>query len=365
MKIPFATVEYMHAEIEEELGAAFRDVLKTNWFIRGNYCQIFEKEYAGYCGVRYAIGVDNGLNAIKLILKALDIGPGDEVILPGNTFIATALAVSETGAKPILAEPDEDTFNISARNIESLLTSKTRAVIPVHLYGQCSDMDPILDIAGKRGLYVIEDAAQAHGATYNGRKAGSMGIAGAFSFYPGKNLGALGDGGAVTTNDSGIAERVRALSDYGSTEKYHHEYLGSNSRLDELQAAFLSVKLRHLDEWAKERNKIAQAYLSGINNPCITLPSVKEGRTHVWHIFAILCSKRDALKARLKECGIETGIHYPIPVCRQKAYAPLGVSAMPISEKLSSMELSLPLYYGMNESQIRYIIEQLNMFDIA
>ena len=363
MKIPFATVEYLHREIESELTEAFRDVLKTNWFIRGDFCARFEEEFSAYCGVKYTIGVDNGLNAIKLILQALDIGEGDEVIIPGNTFIATALAVSGTGALPVLAEPEEDTFNISAKSIELLLTSKTKAIIPVHLYGQCADMDPILALAEKNGLYVIEDAAQAHGATYKERKAGSMGIAGAFSFYPGKNLGALGDGGAVTTNDKNLAEKIRALSNYGTEEKYEHVYKGSNSRLDEIQAALLSVKLRRLDDWVRERRRIAGRYLNGIGNSDIILPANGDGRTHVWHIFAVRCEQRDALQALLKESGIETGIHYPVPINRQKAYANENYPEMPISERISDTELSLPLYYGMSDDRIDFVIECINAFE--
>ena len=362
MKIPFATVEPMHLEIEADLNAAFQEVLKSNWFIRGRKSKEFEEAFSAYIGVSYTIGVDNGLNALKLVLQALGVGPGDEVIIPGNTFIATALAVSETGAGIALAEPDADTFNISVREIEKALTPKTKAVIPVHLYGQCADMDPIIEFAEKHGLFVLEDAAQAHGAGYKGKKAGSMGIAAAFSFYPGKNLGALGDGGAITTNDKDLAERVRALSNYGTRGKYDHEYMGTNSRLDELQAAFLLAKLKRLDDWTKERGRIAQRYLREIKNPCVVLPATSLERTHVWHVFALRCEKRDELQSYLKENGIETGIHYPIPVNRQKAYASEVFPPMPASERLSSTELSLPMYYGMSEAQIDYVIERLNSF---
>jgi len=363
MNIPFATVKYMHEEIEAELSSAFNDVLKTNWFIRGQFCELFEKEFADYCGVRYSIGVDNGLNAIKIILNALGIGEGDEVIIPGNTFIATAFAVSDTRAKVILAEPEKSTFNLSVDNLESLLSPNTKAIVPVHLYGQCADMDAINSFAEKHGLYVVEDAAQAHGATYNGKKAGSIGIAGAFSFYPGKNIGALGDGGAVTTNDKRLEQKIRLLSNYGSETKNHHEHIGTNSRLDEIQAAFLSVKLQHLDNWITERNRVAQLYINKIDNPNITLPVVKKDRSHVWHIFAIRCDMRDKLKSYLNECGIETSIHYPVPINKQQAYASYCFPDMPISENISYTELSLPLYYGMTESQISYIIDCLNAFD--
>jgi dTDP-4-amino-4,6-dideoxygalactose transaminase len=362
MNIPFATVKYMHEEIEADLQSAFQDVLTSNWFIRGAYCAKFEQEFAAYCGTRYAIGADNGMNAIKLILQALDIGSGDEVIVPGNTFIATALAVSETGARVVLVEPEKDTFNVSAKNLESALTKKTKAVMPVHLYGQCADMGSIMDFARVHGLYVIEDAAQAHGAAWDGNMAGSMGIAAAFSFYPGKNLGALGDGGAVVTSDPGVAEKVRTLANYGSSEKYRHECLGTNSRLDEMQAAFLSVKLKHLDRWTAERQRIAQRYLNGIDNPRVILPSISSDYTHVWHIFAVRCERRDALQTYLKDCGIETGIHYPISINRQQAYAGENFPPMPVSELLSATQLSLPLYYGMDEDQIDCVIERINMF---
>lgn len=364
MKIPFASFEYMHHELQSELNEAFQEVMDCNWFIRGKKDEIFEKEFAEYCGVNYCVGCGNGLDALFLILKACGIKEGDQVIIPSNTFIATALAVTYTGAMPVLVEPNIDDYTIDVSKIEEKIGEKTKAIIPVHLYGQAADMDKINEIAKKYGLIVIEDAAQAHGAEYKGKKVGGLGDAAGFSFYPGKNLGALGDAGAVTTNNKVIAEKVRTLANYGSDVKYHHIYQGINSRMDEIQAAILSVKLKRLDDWNKYRCRIAEKYLQGIHNRKIVKPVIAEDRKHVWHIFALRTTDRETLKAYLEEHGIETNIHYPNPIHLQKGYQNLEIHKgdLPVAEKISDTELSIPLYYGMKTEQIDYIIETLNNF---
>ena len=364
MKVPFVSFLPMEKELKKELQGAFSRVLEKSWYIGGDEDKRFEKEFADYCETKYCVGVGNGLDALFLTLKALSIGQGDEVIVPSNTFIATALAVSYVGATPVFVEPDISTFNIDPSRIESAVTDKTKAIMPVHLYGQACDMDPILKIAAKYQLLVIEDCAQAHGATYKGRKVGSFGVAAGFSFYPGKNLGALGDAGAVVTNDYELSEKVRALSNYGSDYKYHHIYKGNNSRLDELQAAFLSVKLPHLDRMNAERRRIAQRYLNGIKNPKVLLPYIMEECVPVWHIFALRCKNRDALEQYLNEKGIGTTKHYPIPIHLQECYQDLKISKgkLPIAEEISSTQLSIPMFYGMTEDEIQYVIDAINSF---
>lgn len=365
MNVPFATVKNMHEEIYDELMKDFQRVLDSNWFIDGREDRKFEKQFASYSGRKYCIGCGNGLDSIMLSLKALNISEGDEVIVPSNTFIATALAVSYTGAVPVFVEPRLDTYNINPELIEEKITEKTRAIIPVHLYGQPAEMDAIMSIARKYGLSIVEDCAQAHGAAYKGKKTGQFGDAGAFSFYPGKNLGALGDAGAVVTDDEALAEKIRALGNYGCIEKYHHIYQGNNSRLDEMQAALLSTKLKHLDRWNKERRKIVGCYLEGIENPEVMLPQVIEDVEHVWHIFAIRCTRRDRLAEYLESKGIATNRHYPIPLHLQKAYEELDIlkGAYPIAEEISATELSLPLYYGMQEEEVQYVIDAVNKFE--
>ena len=364
MNIPFATFEAMHLEIRNELFSAFETVLDKNWFIQGKFCKLFEQEFAKYCGADYCIGCGNGLDALYLILKALDIKEGDEVIIPSNTFIATALAVSYVGAKPVFVEPHLETYNINTNLIEEKITEKTKAIIAVHLYGQAADMDDICKIAKKYNLKLVEDCAQAHGAEYKERKVGTFGDAAGFSFYPGKNLGALGDGGAVICNDAKLAKKIRALGNYGSLEKYNHVYQGTNSRLDEMQAAFLQAKLKRLDKWNEARGKIALRYLNEIHNPDIMLPEVGEDRTHVWHIFAVRSKERDTLENYLTEQGIATAKHYPIPLHLQGAYKGLGLQKgdFPIAEEISATELSLPMYYGMTDEQISYIVSKINEF---
>ena len=362
--IPFVSFVPLEKEIHQELRTAFERVIENSWYIHGKENQEFEKMFADYCECQYCIGVGNGLDAIMLALRSLDIGVGDEVIVPSNTFIATALAVTYVGAVPILVEPCLDTYTINPEKIEEKITERTKAIIPVHLYGQPCDMDLIMCIARKYNLYVVEDCAQSHGALYKGKKVGSFGDAGAFSFYPGKNLGALGDAGAVVTNNKDLEEKIRAIANYGSDYKYHHIYQGYNSRLDELQAAFLKVKLPILDKINCERRRIAGQYLSRIKNNKIILPMESDDIENVWHVFPIRCAMRDKLENYLRDKGIETGKHYPIPIHLQECYAELNIQKgeLPIAEIISKTELSLPMFYGLNDHDIDYIINVINSF---
>lgn len=362
MKIPFVSFEPMHKEIENEMLNKFEEVYKKNWFIFGDELAQFEKEFAKYCGVKYCVGCGNGLDALHLILSGYDIKEGDEVIIPSNTFIATALAVSYCGAKPIFVEPDLVTYEIDSKLIEAVITEKTKAIIVVHLYGQASDMDKINSIARKYNLKVIEDAAQAHGTKYKGKKAGSLADAAGFSFYPGKNLGALGDGGAVVTNDKELAEKVRALSNYGSIEKYNHIYKGFNSRLDEVQASFLRIKLTYLDKWNKNRQTIAEKYILGIKNKNIILPVISNYTEPNWYVFVIITKRRNELQTYLDTQGIGTVIHYPIAIHLQKCYEDLGYTKgdFPIAEKIADEVLSLPMWYGMKDEEVEYVIRKIN-----
>ncbi len=365
MKVPFATFSPMHNEIRAEMDASYKKVLEAGRFIQGEECHRFEEEFANYCGVKYCVGVASGLDALYLVLKALEIKTGDEVLVPSNTYIATALAVSYTGALPIFAEPEIGTYNIDPSHIEEKITAHTRAIIAVHLQGRTADMDAINRIAQKYNLTVIEDAAQAHGAKYKGKKAGALGHAAGFSFYPGKNLGALGDGGCITTNDEVLADKVRALGNYGSDYKYHHIYQGVNSRLDEMQAAFLRVKLPHLDKWNDFRRRIAKKYLTEITNPLIKLPvDSSEEFEHIYHVFVIRCDQRDELEKFLSARGIGTLKHYPIPIHLQKAYDDLHIhqGSLPIAEEISATVLSLPMYYGMKDEEAEYVVKALNDF---
>jgi dTDP-4-amino-4,6-dideoxygalactose transaminase len=364
MKVPFVSFLPMEKELNKELHEAFERVLSNSWYIAGKEDKNFEKEFALFCGVNYCVGVGNGLDALMLSLKALGIREGDEVIVPSNTYIATALAVTYVGATPVFVEPDIRTFNINPSLIEEKITEKTKAIMPVHLYGQPCDMDSIMDIAKKHNLYVVEDCAQAHGATYKGRKVGSFGDAAGFSFYPGKNLGALGDAGAVVTNDKDLADKVRALGHYGSDYKYHHIYKGNNSRLDEMQAAFLNVKLPHLDSINRERQKISRVYMEEIKNPNITLPYIPDNTESVWHIFGIRCNRRDELEKFLDDNGIGTNKHYPLPIHMQECYKDLEYKEgdFPIAEEISKTELSIPMYYGMTYEEICYVIDCINKF---
>lgn len=364
MKIPFASFEEMHKEVDAEMQDAFSRVYGNNWFIAGKELQRFEEEFAEFCGTKYCVGCGNGLDALMLILKAYGIGEGDEVIVPSNTFIATALAVSYTGATPVFVEPELSTYNINPSKIEEKITPKTKAIMAVHLYGQPAKMDEILSIAVKYNLKVVEDSAQAHGAEYKGKRTGSLADAAGFSFYPGKNLGALGDGGAITTNDKELADKVRALGNYGSDYKYHHIYMGNNSRLDEMQAAFLRVKLQNLERWNEDRRRIAAEYKSRIRNPKITLPQELDNTKHVYHIYAVKCQERDELEAYLENLGIGTNKHYPTPMHMQECYKGLNIQEgeLPIAEDISSHILSIPMSYGMTDEEIDYVIDAINRF---
>lgn len=367
MKVPFVSFRPMERELDADLRAAFDRVFARSWYIEGEEDKAFEQAFARYCHADHCVGVGNGLDALFFVLKAWGIGEGDEVIVPSNTYIATALAVTYVGATPVFVEPDIRTFNIDPSKIEAAITAKTKAIMPVHLYGQPCDMDPIMEIAKKYHLHVLEDCAQAHGATYKGQVIGSFGDASGFSFYPGKNLGALGDAGATVTNDKALADKVRALGNYGSDYKYHHIYQGNNSRLDELQAAFLSAKLPHLERMNAERRRIAQMYLDGIKNPEIILPYVMEDTVPVWHIFGIRCKRRAELERYLNEHGIGTNKHYPIPMHLQECYKDLGFKEgdFPIAEEISATQLSLPMYYGMTDEEVQYVIDMLNAFKTA
>ena len=355
---------FVTKRINKELKEATNRVIDSNWYILGKEVENFEREFANYLGVKYCIGVGNGLEALHIILRAYSIGEGDEVIIPSNTYIATALAVSYAGATPIMVEPDEQTYNINPDLIEEKITKKTKAIMPVHLYGQACDMDPINEVAKKYNLKVIEDAAQAHGATYKGRKCGALGDASGFSFYPTKNLGALGDAGAITTNDKELTEKVRALRNYGSEKHYYNKYMGFNSRLDEMQASILRVKLRHLEEFNKERKMIAQLYLNGLQDTNLILPYVPEWAEPVWHQFVIRSKKRDELQEYLKLKGIGTLIHYPLPIHLQEAYKHLGYKKgdFPIAEKIAKEVLSLPIWVGLSEEFIKCIVNMIIKF---
>jgi dTDP-4-amino-4,6-dideoxygalactose transaminase len=357
-QIPFLDLKALYLEIKEDLDAAYFRVMKSGWYILGQEVESFEKEFARYCDVKHCVGVGNGLDALHLIIRAMDIGPGDEVIVPANTYIATWLAVTYAGATPIPVEPDLRTYNIDPNRIEKAITPRTRAILPVHLYGQSADMDPILEIAKRHNLKVIEDAAQAHGARYKGRRTGGLGDAAGFSFYPGKNLGAFGDGGAVTTNDDVLAERIRVLRNYGSRVKYHNEMKGFNSRLDELQAAFLRVKLKMLDEWNKQRQAIANLYCKDlIDVPSLTLPYVLEWAEPVWHLFVVRTSERDQLQKHLADCGIQTLIHYPVPPHKQEAYKKMKHLDLSITERIHHEVLSIPMGPTMQRDAVAVIIK--------
>lgn len=366
MKIPFVDLKPMHNEIKNDLNKAFkRVVFDESNFIYGRECVSFEKEFAKYTNAKYCVGVASGLDALCLALRALDVKKGDEVIIPSNTFIATALAVSYVGATPIFVEPTIETYNIDISKIEDKITKRTKCIIPVHLQGRPADLEPILKISKKYHLHVIDDAAQAHGAKYKGKRIGSLTEITCWSFYPGKNLGALGDAGCITTNNKKIANRIRLLGNYGSDYKYHHIEKGVNSRLDELQAAILRIKLKNLDKWNKERIKIAKKYIKEINNPLITLPLLPDKKfDHIYHIFAIRCKKRDELEKYLNNHGVITNKHYPLPIYLQKAYDDLFAKkgSFTVSEEISNTELSIPIYYGLKESDQSTIIKLLNNF---
>lgn len=361
MSVPFLDLRAPYLELKDEMDAAIKRVLDSGWYILGLEVEAFEKEYANYCEAGNCIGVGNGLDALHLALLAMGVGSGDEVIVPSNTYIATWLAVSQCGATPVPVEPDEATYNIDPARIEAAITPRSKVILPVHLYGQPADLDPILEIALRYGLKVLEDGAQAHGARYKGKRLGGHGDAVAWSFYPGKNLGALGDGGAVTTNDPEIADRIRVLRNYGSRVKYVNEVRGFNSRLDPIQAAVLRVKLQHLDAWNERRQVIASFYQKNLNKTGLILPYVPEWAEPVWHLFVIRHARRDILQQQLTEAGIGTLIHYPIPPHKQGAYADQGfhLDEFPLASRMADEVLSLPIGPQLSKEQYSVVLAEL------
>lgn len=371
--IPFLDLKAINAQYREELIKAATRVIDSGWYIQGKEVKAFEQEFANYCGTKHCIGVANGLDALTLTLRAWkELGKlqeGDEVIVPANTYIASILAITENRLVPVLVEPDETTYNLCPLKAEAAITDKTRAIMPVHLYGQLADMPALLDIAEQHKLLVLEDAAQAHGASINGRKAGNWGHAAGFSFYPGKNLGALGDAGAITTNDDELASTLRALGNYGSHKKYENRYQGVNSRLDEIQAAMLRIKLRHLDKEIAARRQVAHAYINGIKNDALILPLTPDTSpliytNHVWHLFVIRTAQRDALQQHLAAAGVQTLIHYPIPPHQQQAYRNWPKQTFPLAEQIHSEVLSLPISPILDEENINQVVEACNAWKV-
>ncbi|MEO6233225.1 MAG: DegT/DnrJ/EryC1/StrS family aminotransferase [Ferruginibacter sp.] len=362
MNIPFLSFHSMHQPLKEEMMEAFSQFYDRSWFVLGNAVKEFEQAYASFNQVDYAVGISNGLDALHIALKSLDIGTGDEVIVPSNTYIATALACSYVGAIPVFVEPSIETYNIDVTKIEAAITAKTKAIMPVHLYGQCCEMKTIMRIAEKHNLFVIEDNAQSQGAAYNGKLTGSWGNINGTSFYPGKNLGALGDAGAITTNDEALAQKAAVLRNYGSAKKYYNDVIGYNMRLDELQASFLSIKLKHLSQWTIQRQEIAGWYNQDLKELIeIILPVTAENASHVYHLYVIRTWRREELQNHLHENGIGTLIHYPIPPHLQGAYKGLGFRKgdFPIAEEIANTCLSLPLWPGMKRDQVNYICQEI------
>jgi dTDP-4-amino-4,6-dideoxygalactose transaminase len=367
MNIPFLDLGAAYRELQADIDAAVARTLASGYYIGGPEVQAFEDEFATYCGATHAVGVANGLDALHLALRAMDVGPSDEVIVPSNTYIATWLAVSQCGATPVPVEPDPRTYNIDPAGIEAAITPRTKVIVPVHLYGQSADMDSILAIARKHDLRVLEDGAQAHGARYKGKRLGAHGDAVAWSFYPGKNLGAMGDGGAVTTNDAQLADRIQMLRNYGSRVKYVNEVQGYNSRLDPLQAAILRVKLAHLDEWNARRSAIAARYQQGLIGSGLTLPFVPDWAEPAWHLYVVQHPQREALQKKLTEAGIGTLIHYPIPPHLQSAYATMAYEqgSFPISENIHNEVLSLPIGPSLSLSDAEQVIQAVRSSVVA
>ena len=364
MKVPFVDLKAQYATLKDEVGEAMSRVLESASFILGEEVRLFEEEFAAYCQVDHCVGLDSGTSALELALRAYDIGPGDEVITVANSFIATASAIAFTGAKPVLVDIDPRSYNLDVAAVERAITPRTRAVIPVHLYGHPADMGPLLEIARDRRLVVIEDACQAHGARFEGRRVGSLGHVGCFSFYPGKNLGAYGDGGALVTNDAAVAEKVRMLRNYGQLRKYYHKFIAYNRRLDSLQAAILRVKLRYLDGWNTARARNARLYDQLLATTPVVTPCALDGVSHVYHLYVIRVQKRDALQAYLRERGIETGIHYPVPIHLQEAYGYLGYRKgdYPVTEEFAGQILSLPMYPELSVEQTSYVAAAVRDF---
>jgi dTDP-4-amino-4,6-dideoxygalactose transaminase len=365
MKVPFLNFAPVHGAIKSEMQNTFERVYDSNWYIMGKELEEFENEYSKYNNASFTIGVSNGLDALHLALMALEIGKGDEVIVPSNTYIATALAISFVGATPVFVEPNIETYNIDPLKIQNAITSRTKAIMPVHLYGQACEMDSIMKIAKENNLYVIEDNAQAHGATFNGKITGSWGDANGTSFYPGKNLGALGDGGAVTTNSEVIEKKIKMYRNYGSEIKYENKVIGHNMRLDELQAAFLKVKLNYIDKWTIQRKELAELYNKELQNiDGILLPKIHPYATHVFHLYVIRVKERDRLQKYLADNGIGTLIHYPVPPHLQEAYAHLGYKKgdFPIAEEIANTSLSLPLWPGMSVDELTFVTNCIKDF---
>jgi len=364
--VDFLCLKDINAQYQSELKQACARVIDSGWYIDGKELGSFEKEFSEWCGVEHCIGVGSGLDALRLVLRAWlemsKLAPGDEVIVQGNTYIASVLAITDNGLVPVFVEPSVDTFNLELDAIKAAVTSKTKAIMPVHLYGQLSPMQQICDWAAEQDILVLEDCAQAHGATQQNKAAGSWGDAGAFSFYPGKVIGALGDAGAITTNDSDLAEVLRALRNYGSKERYLHDFQGFNSRMDEIQAAMLSVKLKHLYDEIEVRRGIADKYIKGITNPLVRGPSCDDSAAHVWHLFVVKLGSRDRLQAHLRERGIQSLVHYPVPVHKQKAYSEYAGLALPITEHLSETILSLPMSPTLLENEVDNVIDAINEF---
>jgi len=365
MQIPFLDLKANYSSIKAEIDEAIHRTLESGWFILGKEVEAFETEFAAYCGVKQCIGVGNGLEALHLILRGYGIGAGDEVIIPANTYIATALAVSYAGATPVLVDADERTYNIDVTKIEAAITRRTKAIMPVHLYGQPADMEPICTLARKYNLKVIEDNAQAHGAMYKGKRTGNLGDAAGVSFYPSKNLGAFGDGGAILTNDDVLAEKVRKIRNYGQRTRYYNDDKGFNSRLDEIQAAILRVKLKYLERWIEHRRRLARKYVELLDGCDLVLPQTLPETAPVYHLFVIRHPRRDALQAHLNQNGIGTLIHYPVPLYLQGAYADLNLprGAFPVTETLASEVLSLPLYPEMSEEMVRQVTACIRSFE--
>ena len=360
--IKFLDLYAINEQYRPEIDTAIKRTLDSGWYLLGKECGAFEKNFADYCGVKHAIGVANGLDALNLIIKAYGFGADDEIIVPANTYIASILAISQNGATPVLIEPDIDTYNINPDLIEAKITSHTKAIMVVHLYGQAVEMQKIWDLAEKYNLKIIEDSAQAHGAIYKGRRVGNLGDASGFSFYPGKNLGCMGDGGAITTNDDELASKIKALRNYGAHKKYENIYQGTNSRLDEIQAAILDVKLKYLEMDNQRRRVIAEYYLQNINNALITLPKVKDPESHVWHLFVVRTADQNALKDYLEANGVQCLIHYPIPPHKQRAYKELNEQSYPVTERIHKEVLSIPISPVMYKDEAALIVKILNSY---
>lgn len=364
MQIPASRLDRAYQKYQKEFEEKTLEVLRSGWYIMGEELERFEKNYAAWVGTKYCIGVASGLDALILAVRALGIGEGDEVLVQANTFIASVMGISINGATPVFVEPDEY-YGIDAQKLQDKITEKTKAILVVHLYGQACNMNQVQKVCEDNHLYLVEDCAQSHGATWNGQMTGTFGDIACFSFYPGKNLGAFGDAGAVVTNDAQLDRRIRMLRNYGSEKRYHNKEVGLNSRLDELQAGLLDVRLRHMGEMTAEKQTLAERYTNGIKNPLIVLPRVRNEAVHVWHQYVIRCKERDSLKAYLEEKGIGTTIHYPIPPHMSEAYAYLGYHKgdLPIAEKYADEVLSLPTYYGMTEEEQQYVIDTINAFE--